>query len=429
MTRIVRLREYQPKPGVRLSVGERDELVRLIPGLTTQPETGSTDTYTVTSGSTVGSVRLGDLIVELQPKIGPAAVLFLLSYNLDPRTWRAHISTLDATAPLTEAVAALFAQLVQSATSRGLARNYRQRDDTLSTIRGRIRIADQLRARSGLPLPTEVTYDDYTQDILENQILLSALDVLRRQRMRSAAVARTLTRLHGLFADVSLLAAPQHAPDPLWTRLNEHYRPAVALAKLILSNTGLEARMGDHAAKAVLINMNAVFEHFVRTALREALNLDRRNFPTPDGFARRDLVTSREVQLLPDLTWWDNGECIVVGDCKYKRPTGAVPNADVYQALAYMTEFQLDEAWLIYASGETKPRDLAVRHTPATIHIRTVDAALEPPDLLREIRKLAIELAGAAARARWSADVGEDMPSHPISPVDRTRLANARVYG
>jgi 5-methylcytosine-specific restriction enzyme subunit McrC len=41
-------------------------------------------------------------------------------------------------------------------------------------LRGRIDMGRQLSRRCGLLLPVEVTYDDYTIDVLENQLLLGA---------------------------------------------------------------------------------------------------------------------------------------------------------------------------------------------------------------------------------------------------------------
>lgn len=64
------------------------------------------------------------------------------------------------------------------------------------------------------------------------------------------------------------------------------------------------------------------------------------------------LDTGRSVRLEPDLSWWDAGRCVFAGDCKYKRTNGTIPNADIYQMLAYLTALQLPEGLLIYAAGE-----------------------------------------------------------------------------
>ena len=61
-------------------------------------------------------------------------------------------------------------------------------------------MADQIARHSGLPLPVEVTYDDYSLDIVENQVLA------RRDRSASAAPWRTTG------------AASSPSPDPAGLR-------------------------------------------------------------------------------------------------------------------------------------------------------------------------------------------------------------------
>lgn len=225
------LTEYAPSAPVGLSVTERDALRGLVRGLTIEPVAGSTDTYTITGGSLVGVVRVGDLTVELRPKVGIAPVLFLLSYDLDPRAWREPRAEMVRDMNLAEAIVPLFTHAVQAALRPGLLHGYRTRDDTLAAVRGRVRMADQMRARRGLPMPVEVVYDEFTTDILENRLLRSAVDVLGRLRLRHHTSRHALALLRQQLNGVgSLIVEHREVPEPVWTRLNERYRPAVSLA-------------------------------------------------------------------------------------------------------------------------------------------------------------------------------------------------------
>jgi 5-methylcytosine-specific restriction enzyme subunit McrC len=58
-----------------------------------------------------------------------------------------------------------------------------------------------------------------------------------------------------------------------FNRLNERYRHALSLAKLILHSSVLEFHPGTLRASGFLVDMNDVFECFVATALREALGI------------------------------------------------------------------------------------------------------------------------------------------------------------
>ncbi len=384
------LLEYRPSDPLKLSVSERDGLRALVRGLTAEPAAGSTDTYVLTSGSAVGVVRVGDLTVELRPKVGIAPVLFLLSYALDPRGWREPPAALARDANLAEAVVPLFSRMARAALRPGLLHGYRRHEDTLTTVRGRVRMAQQMRARTGLPLPVEVVYDDYTPDILENQLLRTAVDTLGRLRLRHSSSRLSLARLHQLLQPVATLQVNSHSvPEPTWNRLNERYRPAIGLARLIVTTSGLEGQAGGEDASAFVIDMNALFERFVREALREQLHLPRSAFPSGKATSRVHLDTDRRVPLEPDLSWWEHGACVFVGDCKYKKTTGSVPNADVYQMLAYLTALHLREGMLVYAAGEDVSHALNIDAAGKRIHIRTIDVAQSPGSILSDIKELA----------------------------------------
>jgi 5-methylcytosine-specific restriction enzyme subunit McrC len=148
--------------------------------------------------------------------------------------------------------------------------------------------------------------------------------------------------------------------------------------------------------------MNVVFEWFIRVALLERLRLDDRTFPPAVRGHAVHLDVEHQVPLEPDLSWWVAGRCVFVGDCKYKRTTGSVPNADAYQMLAYLTALQLDEGLLIYAAGEEIPHDVSVQYANKRIQIRIIDVTRPPADALAQIGELAEDISRIAARTMRS---------------------------
>jgi 5-methylcytosine-specific restriction enzyme subunit McrC len=385
------LTEYVESRPVRLSVTQRDALLGLVRGLIVRPVPGSTDSYVLRGESVVGVVRVGDLTIELRPKIGNSALFFLVSYALDPRAWQTTAARLRDDGTITEALVPLFAYAVERALRQGLLHGYRGRRETLVAIRGRVCFADQFRARTGLPLPVEVSYDDFTPDIPENQLLLTAAEVLGRLWLRHPDSRSTLARLRQQFNGVtSVITDPRGISVPEWTRLNERYRPAVTLAMLIIAATGLEGRQGDIDASAFLIDMNDVFERFIRVALREALGANVVAFP--DASRPLFLDAAKTVRLRPDLSGWAGGQCVLVGDCKYKRADGAVPNADVYQMLAYLTALRLPDGLLVYAAGEDTPRTITIPLAGKRVLVRIIDISRPPLTVLAQVTDLATQI-------------------------------------
>ena len=392
MTRVVRLTEYRRSEPVELTPHERDALRVAVTDLVVQPAFGSERSYVLTPGSTVGVVRIDDLVVHIQPKVGAAPVLFMLSYAFDPRAWRPDSAPICADADLAEAIVPMFCRLAEEALRPGLLHGYVRVDESGPTIRGRVRFADQARRHRGAPLPVEISYDDYTPDILENRLLVTALTILGRLRLRHAESNRVIARLSYLLQGVSLLPAGRRPQEPIWTRLNARYRPAIGLARLIIEGLGVEAAAGGVEANSLLVNMNAVFESFVRVALMEALGLDAAHFPVGSGVSRTTLDKELLVRLQPDLSWWQEGRCVFVGDCKYKKSWNGVPNADVYQLLAYLTAFELDDGMLIYAAGEDTERSVSVRHTGKRIRVHVLDVTRPPRDVLQDVARLSEEI-------------------------------------
>jgi 5-methylcytosine-specific restriction enzyme subunit McrC len=87
----------------------------------------------------------------------------------------------------------------------------REEEDSLMTIRGRLRFDEQLRRHFGQAPPAEVRYDEYTEDIELNRNVKSALCRLVRLRIRRAHVRRSLVQLDFALERVSDIEYPPHA--------------------------------------------------------------------------------------------------------------------------------------------------------------------------------------------------------------------------
>ena len=198
--------------------------------------------FDLSPGSTVGVLTVDGRRIVLAPKVPIDRVLFLISYALDPVRWHELMAAYGTASDLSDAMAAALASAVRDALRPGVLQGYRHVEETAQTIRGRIRFSEQLRRHHGRSFPIEIGYDDFTADIDENRILLAALWRVRRLPLRSPTLRNELARLWAPLADaVTLAAYPKGiAPEITWTRLNQRYRPAVALARLVLQTTTIE---------------------------------------------------------------------------------------------------------------------------------------------------------------------------------------------
>ena len=155
----------------------------------------------------------------------------------------------------------------------------------------------------------------------------------------------------------------------------------------MLRHSAYESGRGEVRASGFLMEMNDVFQEFVTQALREALGVSDRVFleKTVDS-----LDAKNRIGLRPDLTWWDGPSCLFVGDAKYKNVTGgSVPNADLYQLLAYVTALDLPGGLLIYAQGEANEGTYHVRHSNKRLEVAALDLTGRLDEVLDRVRDLA----------------------------------------
>ena len=369
--RQVDLQEYERSEPLSLPVAERDALREHLRSLTIEPATGTEGEYTLTPGSTVGAVEVGGLSVSIEPKVGIPQLLSLACYVNGVKPLPEEFDFFERNA-LLDALALALASHARRAFSRGLLHGYRTEEEALHTVRGRIRFDEQIRRRFGILLPVEVRYDEFTDDILANRLVKAAVRRLGGMQLRSPEARRGLGLVAGTLDNVSPVEfPPRNVPEVRFDQLNEHYRGVVSLSRLVLRHSAFESGRGAVRASGFLVNMNVLFQEFVTVALRERLGLSGGTF----GERTIDTLDTRDkVRLKPDLVWRIGSSSVFVGDAKYKNITGErVPNADLYQMLAYVAALDLPGGLLVYAQDEADAVTYEVRHSGKRLEVAALD--------------------------------------------------------
>ena len=401
------LREYEQSSPYTLSATERDALRDAVRTLTIEPVAGEHTTYHITPSSWVGAIEIGDLSVHIRPKIGIPQLLSLACYAMG--VYRSQDKRMfdfqeEAETPA-DTLALALAAAARRAFARGLLHGYRTEEEALYAVRGRIRFDEQIRRRFGIAMPLEVRYDEFTDDIVENRLVKAAVARLGEMRLRSRQARRGLGWIAATLENVSPIEyVSGDVPEVTFDRLNEHYRGAVGLSRLILRYSAFEASRGEVRATGFLMNMNTLFQEFVTVALRESLRVSANTFCSDKqltGSRRIHLAEDNRVGLEPDLTWWDGNRCTFVGDAKYKRVKyDSVPNADLYQLLAYVTALDLPGGLLVYAQGEADAARYQVRHSGKRLEVAALDLGGTLDAVLSRVGHLADRITGLRDEAR-----------------------------
>ena len=283
--------------------------------------------------------------------------------------------------PLLEIFISEFLRTVEHIVKRGLRSDYRQRQDNLFALRGKLLMSPHLRQNLFRADRFFTEHDEFSTNRPENRLLHAALR--RVLLLTGSQVNQQLAReLDFVFADV---------PPSAQTRIDFHqvrldrgmgyYTDALAWARLILDEESPLTGSGRHSAPSLLFPMEAVFEAYVAKHLPRQLT-------TPlilKSQARsHHLVRHCEqnwFRLKPDLLVRNSDRDLLVLDTKWKLLDGLKANGtdkyglsqgDFYQLQAYGLSY-LDGAGdvvLIYPRTDAFADPLPVFHFPKTSEMR-----------------------------------------------------------
>ena len=414
--RALTLREYGNKV-LELSNEQAGALNHVGNGqyLSVEPE-GSSGMWRVFAHNYVGSINVAGLQVLVRPKIPLRNLFLLLEVGLRDRDWHDEAVRYETTLDLLPALVSFFARTTETTLARGLYHSYREQRDRLVAMRGRVDIARQL-AQPGVVIPMHCKFTEFTADLIENSYLKAAVSRSLRVAGVQPIDRRRLMQHLVTLEDVGDVRH-HHTDDDrvVFTRLNEHYKPALRLARLVLANLTLQDAVGATQASSFMLDMNELFERFVTERLRRAL---RGRLEVKDQHRDR-LDEDRRVVIRPDLLFSSQGTAKFVADIKYKLTDDAAGGrtSDYYQLLAYTTALNLPEGVLIYClnanladdpdhngpiaglprrhatEGSASPRAAAassvrVRHAGKVLHTYALDLSGTTDDVDKKVRELA----------------------------------------
>jgi 5-methylcytosine-specific restriction enzyme subunit McrC len=236
----------------------------------------------------------------------------------------------------------------------GLISDYVETEDELPTVRGRILADKQILKKFGRIDRVICRFDEHEQDLVENQILGTALDKCAR-RVHDENVRLRIGRLRSIFEEVcnhQKLDLQSARQGLVYHRLNSHYRDPHELAWLILEGLGAVNDLfttGQTTCFAFLIDMNRLFERFVYGLFERILA--GTPFAVDYQRADRSIIWNADKNkpyssVIPDLLIRSRHgpELRLAVDAKYKLyDERKVSPSDVYQSFLYA-----------YAYGDTR---------------------------------------------------------------------------
>lgn len=249
-----------------------------------------------------------------------------------------------------------FLKLLEAQLQQGLLRDYRDVEDTLDQVRGRIDLIRQQRENLFKPQRLACRFNELVVDIPVNRLLHTAL--LCMTHLASSPMLRQhIQSMRMRFGGIGVIHKGDHLPraDDL-NRMQRRYASVVELARLFIDGQYLDARAGQQQVYSLLFDMNQLFERFVAVKLRPTarkmglrlMEQGPRKYLGEDDSGKGRLLMRPDISLLNALN-----RPVAILDTKWKllessNPLASLSSADLYQLSTYASAYRCDQVMLLY---------------------------------------------------------------------------------
>jgi 5-methylcytosine-specific restriction enzyme subunit McrC len=380
----------------------------------------------------VGMVSAKGCSLEILPKVDPDAG----SAESDETVRRRLVRMLDVAlgldldigaeaaiarqkSTLLEILINAFATRLLAEVRRGLPRAYRQCEEDLPALRGRLDVTRQFTRNAVRPERLACRFDQLEADTPLMQIMAAATVFLARHT-RSLGTRRKLDELRHALADVPLLPITRLPWQSVRIdRTNRRWEALFRLASLLLQR---DWQATNHQANApegltLLFPMNDLFEKYITVLLRRALAgsgievIDQGGHRACLGaFTGEHLESGDVFRTTPDIMLRRDREIVAIIDTKWKKLSldpldrkHGVSQADVYQLMAYARLYRTAELMLLYpgrpGQGCAERAQFGLARGRERLRIATADVSLDERVLADALRSLVTAPSASTAAA------------------------------
>jgi len=312
------------------------------------------------AGSKVGMINAMGVRVQVRPKVSIGEFSTLIRYAMNGQiTSEGMRSYMDLSWDMgfESVLCGLLCEEMRTIVRNGISRRYKEHLDSLEVIRGRVLWEKNFPWLGGKSKEIFCRYHQLTYNNIDNQIVLSGLKKafflvglpeVKRQ------VGEFLSIFNSFVLEKPIMLGDFQKAQKGYDRLNEHYRVAHALTKMLLYNLRPEEffKEGQEEVFGVVLDMAEIFERFVERFISDLLM--PRGFSLivqhKDSGALIDDNGYRYAGVRPDIEVWLGNRAIGIIDAKYKdywaaaedgvSPDRKISNEDLYQLFFYQQRMQ-----------------------------------------------------------------------------------------
>ncbi len=306
--------------------------------------------------------------------------------------------------------AAILSRGISLQLKRGLYREYIERTEDLSVVRGKIHIPGTLRKRAGQKLYVTCRHGELSENNRFNQILKSTVSLLLKEADVEEKYKKELKREMLYLSDVDQISLS----DIQWNHIrfqrnNRSYRMLLAICRLLAEGALLTTEDGDLRLASYIDEqpMNRLYEKFILEYYIQEYARHIHGFSAEpariywqldDGYAELLPVMKTDIT----LTY---GNKILIIDAKYYKQTlqknfevRSIHSANLYQIFTYVKNKDAElrniphevAGMLLYAKTEERLYpDNSYQMSGNRISVKTLDLSREFSEIRRQLDEIA----------------------------------------
>lgn len=307
----------------------------------------------------------------MEKRIPIQNIYYMLSYcaGMLPEKDLKDVDGVDTT-DLLELYAQSLVRKLRPFVKRGFYKEYVQEQDELATLKGKVLFKESVAKTSMLRGKLICTYDDFSEDIIHNQIIKATLRRLLQYSGLKKETLADLKKLIPFFQRVSLIELEsKHFNNIKLHRNNKKYGFILDVCYIIFQNVLINENTGT--IKFVDYNreekMSAVFEEFIRKFYE--IRCAKKFKVKSERLAWQHInVIEGDSRLIPgmqtDITMFNSNTKIII-DAKYykktldvnKRGDARINSNHLYQLFSYLSntkQFEKMMGILVYPEVDRK---------------------------------------------------------------------------
>ena len=305
-----------------------------------------------------------------------------------------------------ELCAAILTKGIVTQIKRGLGREYISNTEPLSSLRGKIDMAESIKTQSMLRRQLVCIYDDFSVNSYMNQIIKTTVELLLRSGI-SKSRKKELRKLLVYFSDVNSIDLYSINWNIQYNRNNQTYRMLISICYLIVkgllqTNTDGTTRLMDFLDEQRMCRLYEKFilEYYSRHFPQLSVRASQIPWALDDGLGTMLPVMQSDIHLQKDNT-------VLIIDAKYYSHTTQVQynkhtlhSNNLYQIFTYVKNrhYEFGDAphvvsgMLLYAKTEEEIQpDNEYQMHGSKVSVKTLDLNLPFADIAAQLNRIAVE--------------------------------------